>query len=249
MVPLIWRVIAQQDSRICVIRRIGRRGLASACVEGILSSSSPCFAVIDADMQHDEAILPRMLERLKQDDLDIVIASRYTEGGSLKAWAWNQWRQIISQAATKAARLIVKAELTDPMSGFFVMRREAFDWSVRNLSQQGFKILLDLFASSPRPLRFAELPYHFRQREHGVGVVSRHAGSVGIWGCREPTRFLDGSSTPARFFWSDRSAWDIRSSCSPGDLLRGRACICGLADNWCGNCNDVKLHAQQSDHI
>ena len=159
------RELAQQRPDVRVIHRIGRRGLASACVEGVLSSSAPYFAVIDADMQHDEAILPKMLEKLKESNLDVVVGSRYVEGGSVEGWDGR--RQLISRVAGRAARLVTKADLKDPMSGFFLMRRQAFDEVVRNLSQQGFKILLDLFASAPRPLRFSELPYQFRSRTHG----------------------------------------------------------------------------------
>jgi dolichol-phosphate mannosyltransferase len=159
------RELAQQNPRVRVIHRIGRRGLSSACVEGVLSSSTLYFAVLDADMQHDEAILPLMLKELKDNDLDIVVGSRYTEGGGVLGW--DETRQLISRVAGRAARLVSKADLKDPMSGFFLMRRRVFDEIVRNLSQQGFKILLDLFASSPRPLRFAEVPYHFRPRVHG----------------------------------------------------------------------------------
>jgi dolichol-phosphate mannosyltransferase len=159
------RQLARGNPRIRVVHRIGRRGLSSACVEGVLSSSAPYFAVLDADMQHDETILPRMLERLKQDVLDIVVASRYAKGGGVGDW--DNKRRLISRVASNAAQLVVKANLRDPMSGFFVMRREAFDEAVRDLSQHGFKILLDLFASAPKPLRFAEVPYQFRLRQHG----------------------------------------------------------------------------------
>lgn len=165
----VVRRIAQQRSHVRVIHRIDRRGLASACVEGVLSSSAPYFAVLDADMQHDETILPAMLETLKADDLDVVVGSRYVDGGGLGEIA--ERRKFISRAATKAAGLVVKGDLKDPMSGFFLMRREAFNGAARNLSQQGFKILLDLFASAPQPLRFAELPYEFRSRTHGASKL------------------------------------------------------------------------------
>ena len=161
----LLRQIAQQEPRVRVIHRIGRRGLASACVEGVLSSSAPYFAVLDADMQHDESILLQMLERLKLDGLDVVVGSRFVQGGSVAGW--DERRRLISRVAARAARLVIKADLTDPLSGFFLMRRQAFDGAVRNLSQQGFKILLDLFASAAQPLRFAELPYKFRTRIHG----------------------------------------------------------------------------------
>ena len=161
----LLREVAQRSSNVRVIHRILRRGLTSACVEGVLSSSAPYFAVIDADMQHDETILPQMLTRLREEDLDIVVGSRYAERGSVMGW--DKRRRLISRIAKRAAMLVIKADLKDPMSGFFVMRRQAFDETVRNLSQHGFKILLDLFASAPRPLRFAELPYQFRSRIYG----------------------------------------------------------------------------------
>jgi dolichol-phosphate mannosyltransferase len=187
--------LARADPRLRVIRRIGRRGLSSACVEGILSTSTDYFAVIDADLQHDESLLPRMLDRLKQERLDLVVASRYVVGGSVGEWG-NQ-RRLISRMAGRAARLVTKADITDPMSGFFVMRRDVFDVVMRNLSQSGFKILLDVFASAPRPLRFAELPYHFRQREHGESKLdSMVAWEYGMLLIDK----LFGRTIPPRFF-------------------------------------------------
>lgn len=91
--------------------------------------------------------------------------------------SWNERRRLISRLAGRASRLVVKADLKDPMSGFFLMRRQAFDETVRNLSQHGFKILLDLFASAPKPLRFAELPYHFKPRVFGESKLD----SLAAW--------------------------------------------------------------------
>jgi len=159
------RSIGRTDSRVRCIQRIGRRGLSSACIEGILASSAPFAAVIDADLQHDERLLPRMLEAAKAENLDVVVGSRHVEGGSLGEWGTS--RKKVSDIATRLSRLVVKGDLTDPMSGFFLIRRTAFDNSVRHLSGRGFKILLDLFASSPEPLRFRELPYTFGQRNAG----------------------------------------------------------------------------------
>jgi len=153
------RALAASHSRVRCVQRIGRRGLASACVEGILATSAPYVAVMDADMQHDETILPRMLARLKSEGLDVVVGSRYVDGGGLGSW--DAGRARISRLATRLARRVVPAELTDPMSGYFVMTREAFMGAVRQLASLGFKILVDLFASSPRPLRFAEVGYTF----------------------------------------------------------------------------------------
>ena len=159
------RSISRRNPRVRCIQRIGRRGLSSACIEGILSSAAPFAAVLDADLQHDERLLPRMLEVIKADNLDVVVGSRFCAGGSLGEWAKS--RRKISNLAKRLARFLVRDELTDPMSGFFVIRRTAFVKSVRRLSGRGFKILLDIFASSPEPLRFKELPYRFRERHSG----------------------------------------------------------------------------------
>ena len=159
------RELAQRQSNIRCVQRLGRRGLSSACIEGILASSAPFIAVMDADMQHDEALLPNMLAMIKERELDVVVGTRYAASGSVGDW--QRSRVVVSGLASRLARLVVKAELTDPLSGFFMIARSAFAAAMRELSGQGFKILLDIFASSPRPLAFAELPFHFRCRVHG----------------------------------------------------------------------------------
>jgi dolichol-phosphate mannosyltransferase len=148
-----------------VVQRIGRRGLSSACVEGALASSAPYLAVMDGDLQHDEKLLPRMLEALKKDGTEIVVGSRFVPGGDVGAFAANRIK--ISKAGARLARLIVKQDLSDPMSGFFMLRRDVFERVVRHLSAKGFKILLDIFASSPTPLKAVELPFTFGSRIKG----------------------------------------------------------------------------------
>jgi dolichol-phosphate mannosyltransferase len=158
--------LARRDRRVRCIQRIGRRGLASACVEGILASSAPYAAVMDADLQHDERLLPRMLETLKAEPLvDVIVASRYLEHGSIGIWSRS--RAWLSSLANSLGRSILRVPIADPMSGFFMVRREAFDESVRRLSNIGFKVLLDILASSPQPLHVKELPYDFRERHSG----------------------------------------------------------------------------------
>ena len=158
--------LAQQDSRVRGLLRIGRRGLSTACIEGMLASSAPLVAVMDADLQHDETRLRPMFEALRDTDLDIVVGSRYVAQGSIGDW--DRARASISRLATRLARSVLKADLRDPMSGFFMLRREALLRSVRaGMSGVGFKILLDLFASAPTPLRFVEVPYTFRPRHSG----------------------------------------------------------------------------------
>jgi len=159
------RALAQRQGNIRCIQRIGRRGLSSACIEGMLASAARYLAVMDGDLQHDETLLPRMLEKIKAERLDVVVASRHVADGSLGNFAASRVR--ISDFATRLSRIVVKAELSDPMSGFFIIERSAFTAAMRQLSGQGFKILLDLFASTPRPFAFAELPLQFRERLHG----------------------------------------------------------------------------------
>jgi dolichol-phosphate mannosyltransferase len=170
------REIAQRDPRVRCIQRVGRRGLSSACVEGMLSSSAPYLAVMDGDCQHDEMLLPLMLEVLKSDEADLVVGSRYVNGGGIGGW--DESRARMSRFATSLSRLVIKRELSDPMSGFFALRREVLDVAVGELSEVGFKILLDLVASSPSTVRVKEIPYEFRTRHAGESKLDSQA----MWG-------------------------------------------------------------------
>ena len=163
------RGIAQRNPRVRCLQRIGRRGLSTACIEGVLASSAPFIAIMDADLQHDERLLPRMLETLRRERCDLVVGSRYIAGGGVGDW--DDRRAGISSLATRLSRLICRIDIADPMSGFFMLRREVFDRAVRRLSGQGFKILLDLLASSPETLHLKELPYEFRRRRHGASKL------------------------------------------------------------------------------
>ncbi len=169
----IVRALARGDARVRCVQRIGRRGLASACIEGALASAAPYVAVMDGDLQHDECLLPRMLDILRGGATDIVVGSRYVAGGGTDGWQHD--RQAMSNFATLLSRPLVGADLKDPMSGFFMIRRDAFMATVRGLSAVGFKILLDLFASAPKPLRFVELPFRFRTREAGASKLDSGA--------------------------------------------------------------------------
>jgi len=159
------RDIALRDPRVRCLQRIWRRGLATACVEGILASAAPYVAVMDADLQHDETLLPQMLLTLQREPYDIVVGSRNVAGGGVGDWDQNRVR--ISGLASWLSRVICRAEIADPMSGFFMLPRSTFDAGVRGLSAQGFKILLDLLTSVPRQLRIKELPYQFGERRFG----------------------------------------------------------------------------------
>ncbi len=159
------REIARRDPRVRLVQRIGRRGLSSACIKGMMASSAAYLAVINGDLQHDETLLPRMLEALKDDRLDLVVGSRYVDGGGIGAW--DQRRQSMSRFAGGLARRLVKVELQDPMSGFFMLRADVLRGCVRRLSGVGYKILLDIVAEAEGPLKVREIPYTFRERQVG----------------------------------------------------------------------------------
>lgn len=159
------RSLAQNDSRVRVLQRVGRRGLASAAVEGMLSSSAPFLLVMDADLQHDERVIPAMLEKIKTESLDVVIATRNAEGGSMGEFAAE--RVGLSKAGQFLSSMVCKVPVSDPMTGFFVVRSEYFHRVVHNLSCVGFKILVDLLASARGSVRVGEVGYRFRNRVHG----------------------------------------------------------------------------------
>ena len=156
------KAMAAADPRVRCLRRVSRRGLAGACIEGMLSSSAPYVGVMDADLQHDENLLPRMLATLRQGDTDLVVGSRYVAGGS--AGAFSRRRSLMSKAAGSLARALTRVELSDPMSGFFMMRRDRFDPLAGSLSTSGFKILLDIVLTAKGRLRIVEDPYVFGSR-------------------------------------------------------------------------------------
>jgi dolichol-phosphate mannosyltransferase len=160
------RNLANSNRKIRVVERIGRRGLSSACIEGIMSSAAPYIAVMDADLQHDEAILPKMLERIRNDGLDLVIGSRNLPSGSSMG-DFSKRRVWLSDMGNRISRLVCNCDISDAMSGFFIVDRNFFNEIADRLTGSGFKILVDMLASSERAVRVAEIPYRFRKRERG----------------------------------------------------------------------------------
>ena len=167
--PELLTRIAQADRRVRMIRRIGRRGLSSAVVEGALASTTPIIAVIDADLQHDERILPDLYRAIADGDHELAIGTRYCQGGSTGDWGADRLK--ISRFATALATPIMKTRLSDPMSGLFAVRRDVLLEAAPNLSNVGYKILLDLVASLPRALKTAEVGYTFGTRQSGTSKL------------------------------------------------------------------------------
>jgi dolichol-phosphate mannosyltransferase len=173
----VVKELARRHSNVRCIHRIGRRGLSSAVIEGISASAAPYFAVIDADHQHDEAILPQMLEKALAGD-HVVIGTRYANGGTAGE-GLSKTREAGSKIATRLSDLVTGQPISDPMSGFFLMRRDVFDEIAPSLSNEGFKILLDIIVSARRArarrgkeLRVGEVPYTFRPRHAGESKMS-----------------------------------------------------------------------------
>ena len=166
------RRIALDDPRIRVIEHIGRRGLASAAIEGMCATAAPIVAVMDADQQHDPALLPQMLEAVSGGEYDLAYASRFAEGASTEAWGRPD-RVKASGIANRIANKVTGVELTDPMSGYFMIRAETLRADAHRLSGVGFKILLDILATVERPLRVKEFPLNFAARTEGESKLDQ----------------------------------------------------------------------------
>jgi dolichol-phosphate mannosyltransferase len=166
------RALALEDPRVRVIQRIGRRGLASAAIEGFCATAAPFVAVMDADHQHDPALLPGMLAALKSGEAEICVASRFAEGASTADWAAPE-REKLSTYANALARKITGVDLSDPMSGYFMLPAATARALVPSLSGIGFKILLDLLATTERPMKVKEFPLNFAARREGESKLDR----------------------------------------------------------------------------
>ena len=189
------RALAREDARVRCIKRVGRRGLSSAVIEGALSSSADYVAVLDGDLQHDETRLPLMLAAVR-DGADMAVGSRHVDGGDAAGLS-SPLRVRLSESGIKLAQMMTGAKISDPMSGFFLLRREMFEALASRLTGQGFKILLDLILASPKRLDVVEIPYKFRPRQAGeskldVLVLAQFAGLLldKMLGGAVPLRFI-----------------------------------------------------------
>lgn len=161
--------LSQINDRVRFITRIGRQGLSTAVIEGALTSHADCIAVMDGDLQHDETLLPEMFKSLRENDADIVVGSRFLESSSLGEFSAQ--RERMSRIGNWLSNTVIKTQLTDPLSGFFMISRKRFESVVRELSGTGFKILLDVLSSSNTPMRVKELPFKFGTRIHGESKI------------------------------------------------------------------------------
>lgn len=189
------RRISQDDPRIRVIQRIGRRGLASAAIEGMLATAAPFVAVMDADHQHDPALLPRMLAALESGEAEACVASRFAPGASMAEWGRPD-REKQSELANGLARRLTGVTLSDPMSGYFMLPAATFRTVAPSLSGIGFKILLDILSTAPQPLRVKEFPLSFAARASGESKLDQAIAFEFLVGLYDKTL---GRFIPTRF--------------------------------------------------
>ncbi len=167
---LTWSIaekISSTNPRVRTLRRIQNPGLSVAVIDGFSAASGDVVACIDADLQHDPSILPRMLDELQ--GVDVVVGSRHIDGGSTGKWNW--LRRLESWIATKTAQFLLGVKLKDPMSGYFLVWRKDFVAVKEHLDGKGFKILLEILARL-HGSRVKEVPYTFRPRTHGESKLS-----------------------------------------------------------------------------
>jgi dolichol-phosphate mannosyltransferase len=161
-----------QQYPVRVITRINERGLASAVVEGFKQASGEILGVIDADLQHPPEVIPELLENVRSG-ADVVIASRYVEGGGSEGWSAG--RKIISKGSKLLAQVLLPSVrgIKDPLSGFFLLRKEVIDGV--ELSPTGYKILLEVLVKG-KATEVAEVPYIFKVRERGTSNLTSGEG-------------------------------------------------------------------------
>ena len=168
-----WEVaerVAETDPTVRVLRRFHDPGLSNAVLDGMATSRGDVLAVIDADLQHDPTILPTMFRKVSGGELDVVVGSRATEGGGYGDWSWH--RRFVSWVATLIARLLLRVPVSDPMSGYFMVSRDAYERTAPTINPKGFKILLE-FIGRKNDLRVGEIGYEFSSRVHGETKLNR----------------------------------------------------------------------------
>ena len=149
-------------------------GLGGAVIQGLAEAAADACLVIDGDLQHPPEKIPEMWDRFGRGDVDVVIASRYAGGGTAHGLA-DRTRVLVSKASTALTRAMFPVrlrEVSDPMTGFFLIDRRSVDQAL--LRPRGFKILLEILAR--RPMRIAEVPFDFADRHAGESKASLRQG-------------------------------------------------------------------------
>jgi dolichol-phosphate mannosyltransferase len=185
-----WEVAstyANSHPEIFVLRRIGERGLSSAVVAGFMKATGDVLAVMDADLSHDPSLLPRLIDAV-DSGAAMAVGSRRVPGGGADNWKWH--RRKTSDLATALAKWWLAAPLSDPMSGYFALRRSVFESVSGDMQNEGYKILLEIVCRA-RPKKIVELPYVFHDRRQGVSKLTPKVGAEflkSLWELRRTQR-------------------------------------------------------------
>jgi len=152
---------------IDVIHRTAKKGLSSAILNGIQQAKGDTIVVMDSDFSHPPQIIPRMLDALRKYRCDIVVASRYVQGGKISGWPLK--RKLLSKLATVIAKKGLGVSPADPMSGFFAFKRPI----IKGLKFDaiGFKMLLEILVKT-KGVKVWEIPYTFTDRQFGSSKVT-----------------------------------------------------------------------------
>lgn len=164
----IARSLSIQYPWLRVIRRVSERGLSSAVLAGFKIAEGEILAVMDSDLQHDETALLAFLNSF-QNGADIVIGSRKVQGGGTENWSII--RKFISWVATVLAKIALPQPVSDPMSGFFAIKRNIYENYIEQINPRGFKILLEFLARA-KYYKIEEVGYTFKGRIHGESKLS-----------------------------------------------------------------------------
>lgn len=165
----VARELGRQYPQLLTIRRVGRRGLSSAVIEGFLAAKGDVFVVMDADGQHDVGLVARLGQAARENN-GMAMGSRYMEGGGLGSFTG--FRAWASRMGTNLAHWVCRVRVSDPMSGFFAISRGTFEEVLPRLNPKGFKILLDLLVHVPPDTPMKELPFTFGERLGGESKFS-----------------------------------------------------------------------------
>jgi len=167
-----WEIaeeVAQRMPSVRVIRRVGERGLATAVVAGWKAAVGDYLGVIDADLQHPPEVIIKLLQAM-DEGADLAVASRHVSGGGVSDWS--AFRRMMSRGAQALGIILLPAAaraVSDPMSGYFIVRRNAVD--LNELHPLGYKILFEILAKADLK-KISEVGYVFQERQKGGSKVT-----------------------------------------------------------------------------
>jgi len=193
--PEFAEELAKTDGAMRCMRRAKRNGLSAAIVDGFSAAKGKYIGVMDADLSHDPAILPRLIEALR-GGAELAEGSRKIPGGGVENWPF--LRKLYSNTATLAAKLFLGVRLSDPMSGYFLLTADLFNKTKPLLNPKGYKILLELAVRS-QCAKTAEVPFIFKDRKLGQSKLT--AGTALKYG---------------------EMLWDLRAYCPLARLFRAK---------------------------